>query len=282
MVGHELRDLSSSFDQLQLGLHSFRNKIEDQDSRDIVSWLSRTSYWSYQTDVLNRRQEGTGSWIFEDDEFQRWAGGTVKTLVCSGIPGAGKTVLASIIIDYLECVSRQSDVGVAYIYCNYKDQDQSPENFAASLLQQLVEQRGIVSEDIRSAYQKYTSKKSRPTQAEYLKWLGAEIACFSKLMVVVDALDECPESNGARNFLLHGLQRLDSRVHLLVTSRHIPSIQHGFESAGHLEVRAHDEDLEKYLKSRIEKHPLLARLMKTDQGLHHEILDNVIKKAHKM
>ncbi len=98
--------------------------------------------------------------MFENVEYKRWLDGTTKMLWCRGIPGANKTVLASIIIDNMKQTVRQSDVGVAYIYCNYKEQDQSSISFIDILLQHIVEQREIISEDIRIIY-KYNSDCGR-------------------------------------------------------------------------------------------------------------------------
>lgn len=101
-------------------------------------------------------------------------------------------------------------------------------------------------------------------------------------MIVVDALDECPESNGAREYLLRGLQKLVPKVHLLVTSRYDGSIEHGLESAGRLEIRANDDDIKTYLGARMETIPLLAGLIAADESLHHEILNTVTEKASGM
>jgi len=141
-------------------LQSFKNSCQDQANPNIISWLSRSNHLSKQIDILNRQQEGTGKWVFENLEYKRWLNGTTKMLWCRGIPEASKTVLAFIIIDNMKQTVRQSDVGVAYIYCNYKEQDQSFISFIGILLQHIVEQRGIVSEDIRIIY-KYNSDCGR-------------------------------------------------------------------------------------------------------------------------
>jgi len=99
---------------------------------------------------------------------------------------------------------------------------------------------------------------------------------------VVDVSDECSESNEAREYLLRGLQGLVPKLQLLVTSRYNGSINHGIESAGRLEIRAHNDDIKTYLTARIRHFPLLARLIGEDQSLHHEILKSVSKKANGM
>ncbi len=155
-----LQELRINCVMLAEGVASFRqgcspSRTAFRTMRIEISYLGfrdRTTCQSKQIDILNRQQEGTGKWVFENVEYKRWLDGTTKILWCRGIPEAGKTVLAFIIIDNMEQTVRQSDVDDAYIYCNYKEQDQSPISFIGSLLQHIVEQRGIVSEDIRSIY----------------------------------------------------------------------------------------------------------------------------------
>jgi len=72
------------------------------------------------------------------------------------------------------------------------------------------------------------------------------------------------------------------KLQLLVTFRYNGSINHGIESTGRLEIRAHNDDIKTYLTARIRHFPLLARLIGEDQSLHHEILKSVSKKANGM
>jgi Cdc6-like AAA superfamily ATPase len=62
-----------------------------------------------------------------------------QTLFCPGIPGAGKTILTSIVIDKLTTqFGNDESIGVAYIYCNFRRQDkQKPGDLLTSLLKQL-------------------------------------------------------------------------------------------------------------------------------------------------
>jgi hypothetical protein len=61
------------------------------------------------------------------------------TLFCPGIPGAGKTILVSIAIDYLQRRLRDCDVGIAYLYHNFRRvDDQTVEQLIANLLNQLL------------------------------------------------------------------------------------------------------------------------------------------------
>lgn len=61
-----------------------------------------------------------------------------RAFVCFGGPGVGKTVLMSLIIDYLCDTLKGQLVGVAWCYCDYRERlSLTPVTFAVSLLRQL-------------------------------------------------------------------------------------------------------------------------------------------------
>ncbi|KAH6886139.1 hypothetical protein BKA70DRAFT_103698 [Coprinopsis sp. MPI-PUGE-AT-0042] len=61
-------------------------------------------------DILSKATPGTGTWFLQSDMFLIWldSNGHLKILWGTGIPGAGKTVLASIVIRELEARAAQS------------------------------------------------------------------------------------------------------------------------------------------------------------------------------
>jgi hypothetical protein len=106
----------------------------------ILDWLTSIGYAPQQGDFISRRQEGTGQWLLNSDEFQVWINQRRRTLFCPGTPGAGKTILTSIVIDDLDTrFQSNTSVGIAYIYYNFRQQDeQKAEDLLASLLKQLT------------------------------------------------------------------------------------------------------------------------------------------------
>jgi len=80
--------------------------------------------------------------------------------------------------------------------------------------------------------------------------LTSETGTYSKVFVIVDALDECPEG-GIRESLLEELRALAHNVRLLVTSRDIPSIAQHFHGAKRLDIFADDRDVQEYVRGRI-------------------------------
>ena len=72
---------------------------------------------------------------------------------------------------------------------------------------------------------------------------------YTRTFLVVDALDECTEK--PRNAFLGSLNKLCGNVHLLVTSRPTESIKQYFEGATHLEITAHNHDIQLYINGRV-------------------------------
>ena len=122
----------------------------------------------------------------------------------------------------------------------------------------------------------------RPTLAECANLLQSEVRGFSKIFIVIDALDDCPESNGTRMSFLMEIRKLQPNIHLLVTSRYIPSIEREFEKAARLEICASDGDVRKYLECRIASEPQLVRHVKMDPTLQDTIINALVEKAKGM
>ena len=62
-----------------------------EQTRQVLEWLTPLNFDDYQNDLLVRRQEGTGLWFLNSEEFMQWMNEPNQTLFCPGIPGAGKT-----------------------------------------------------------------------------------------------------------------------------------------------------------------------------------------------
>lgn len=63
------------------------------------------------------RHGDTGSWFLSSNEFQQWLNDDASPLFwLHAIPGAGKTVLTSSVINYLKHDFQSDEVGLAYFY----------------------------------------------------------------------------------------------------------------------------------------------------------------------
>lgn len=236
------------------------SRQHNQDRQTILDWLTPINYGAQQSDFLGRRQEGTGQWLLDSPEFQNWCNGDGQTLFCPGMPGAGKTIMASIVADHL-CTKYRSDnsIGIAYLYGNFRRQDeQKPVDLFTSLLKQFIQGLRSIPESVKSLYERCKDKQTRPSFGEVSKELYSIVNGYSKSFIIIDALDECRVSDGGRQKLLSELFNLQAgiKASLFVTSRFIPEITKEFAgNSTSLEIRATDEDVQGYLDGHMSRLP---------------------------
>jgi fungal STAND N-terminal Goodbye domain/NACHT domain len=239
---------------------------DDKDKRrdKICEWLSSTNFPLQHSDFIAEREAGTGQWFLDSPAFRTWAHGdeTTKTLFCQGIPGAGKTVLAAIAIDHLARNEIKDSTGLAYIYCNYKSYGNlRAADLLAAILKQLVRGCKSLPETISTLYQDHEERGTKALLDEISGACSQVCKTFSKVYIVVDALDECSNHDGTRCKLLKKLRDLQQHfnVRLLVTSRPDPQIQAEFETSLQCQIEASDADVKHYVTSRIDQLPLFIR-----------------------
>ena len=176
-----------------------RSKLTREEDLRIVDWLTQPpiDFSSQNNDYIRRRQPGTGQWFLESDKYQSWVKSDKQTLFCPGIPGAGKTILASVVIDDL-CRRWHKDttIGVAYIYCSYRLQENhTTEQLLSSLLKQLVQNQVVLPTNVKQLYDTHQATKTRPSCDEIVSTLHSTITTYSKVYIVIDALDEAPATD---------------------------------------------------------------------------------------
>jgi hypothetical protein len=237
----------------------------------MLNWLTSVDFAAQQSDVISRRQEGTGIWFADSPKFHSWVHGSNQTLFCPGIPGAGKTMIAAIAVDHLWKHVHSKDTGVAYIYCNYKTQaDQTAINLAAVILKQLIQERPSVAEPVANLYNRHA--RTHPSLEEIRNALQIVVSNYTKVYVVVDALDECLRDH--RSQLLAMLSDLQSsrNVSFMATSRFIPEVVQQFTLSPMLEVRADDSDVKRFVAGQIYRLP---RCVQRDDELQDAVKDGI-------
>lgn len=244
----------------------------DRTRLDLLNWLSTTDYSSVQSDYLGRRQNGTGQWLLDLPEYEVWMQEPGKSLFCPGMPGAGKTILASIIIDSL-CTKFESDpkVGVAYVYCNYRRQnEQTVNHFMLSILKQLGEGISTLPIAISELANKHTKRRTRPSLNEILVALQTVISMYERVFIIIDALDECSVAHDLMSRIFE--LQMKGVLNLLVTSRDSPELAYMLKDSDTIEIRATDEDVRKYIEGYFVQ---FSRLVQRNSDLQTEITNKV-------
>ncbi|KAI5792255.1 hypothetical protein FPQ18DRAFT_305547 [Pyronema domesticum] len=74
-------------------------RVVDNEIRQIMAWISPLEPHKRHQDIRQKRLEGTRNWFLLEPEFQKWRDSEPdddsigSILACSGIPGAGKSVI---------------------------------------------------------------------------------------------------------------------------------------------------------------------------------------------
>src|SRR5579871_1078626 len=90
-----------SVSKTEAKVETLKLRSDKEEDIRILNWLTPIEYGSQQSDYIGRRQHGTGQWLLNSKQFQTWLDTSKQILFCPGIPGAGKTILTSVVIDNL-------------------------------------------------------------------------------------------------------------------------------------------------------------------------------------
>ncbi|KAG4269316.1 AGC/PKA protein kinase [Fusarium proliferatum] len=270
-----LSQIHETVSRSDANIREVKRKMDRKEDVEILEWLTPVNYGPQQSDNFSQRQEGTGEWLLNSKEFQDWIN-TGKTLFCPGVPGAGKTILTSIVIN--ELMTRFGDddtVGIAFIYGNYRQRDEQKLNhLLESLLKQLVQGQYSMPASLKVLYDKHNVGKTRPSSEEISTTLQSVVALFTRVHIIVDALDELNAIDGCRNRFLQEIFKVQAQgcAKFFATSRFIPEITEKFGGGKTIKISAQDEDVRSFLDGKISQS---AQLLQT----HREMIKTEISKA---
>ncbi|KAJ4106327.1 hypothetical protein NW761_000195 [Fusarium oxysporum] len=239
----------SKIDEVISGVENLKRSIAEQE---VLNWLSDEDFGTYQFDERSKKAPGTCQWFLGSPEYQSWTQEKGQVLFCPGIAGAGKTVLASAITESLHSrFQSDSSIAIVHIYCRYNRVDRQTFNkLRASLLRQLCERLSPLPEGIMQLYNQYKPRRVEAPPKRILSELESVSGLFSKVFMVVDALDEWRATEHADLYSLPGellhLQR-KLAMNLLATSRPIPLIANQFNNYPSISITAQQQDIYAYV-----------------------------------
>ncbi|KAH6888296.1 hypothetical protein BKA70DRAFT_1572967 [Coprinopsis sp. MPI-PUGE-AT-0042] len=233
---------------------------------------------------LGRATEGTGPCFDEWEEFRDWMSiqGVVKTMWGSGMPGAGKTVFASIVINEVEARAEASErpICVGYIYFRYSDHTTATvRDFLLVLVKQTIERHADCLPIFNEVFARHIREKTLPSESELVQLLRRFAEVLAEMFYFLDALDEAPPD--VQYDLLRKLSTLN--VKIFITSRAIANLNSRFPGAHRFSIRAQDHDLELHIAKEIERSPVLQTIV--DQGgplLRKKIISTIKEKCEGM
>jgi hypothetical protein len=261
-------------------LKKSQEKRESSEQRqNILNWLTKHDHSQQQSYILSNRLVNTGGWFLCSDQYMKWKHTTSQTLMCRGMPGAGKTILTSIVVDDLRAFSRtELAVGVAFIYCDYKlRHQQTGDMLLTSLLKQLVVGRSTLPDHIQDLYKDHGEGTCSLSSEDVRATLRLVTSSYSRTFIVVDALDEGEDHHLTTLFSeIFSLQK-EFGVNVIATTRPAVTEQLSglFKGAIEIEIIAKDEDVQRYVEARMHELPICVSKGRLNDDIKKKILECV-------
>lgn len=245
----------------------FTNLQISERHEKVHRWLSAPDPSSNYNKALKHRYANTGDWFLKSDVYQDWLLNPNSRLWLYGIPGCGKTILSSTIIQriFSECQTR-ANAAVLYFYFDFNDiQKQHTEHLIRSLIVQLSSQQKGLPHVLESLYSLCMDGECQPAYDTLLLTLQEIMRGFVETYLILDALDECLE----RHELLDSIGELalwnDANVHILITSRREKDIEElmeplcGDNSTVPIQSMLVNADIRAYIHGRLQTDRTLKR-----------------------
>ena len=287
--------LALSTDQATLAL-AIRDNVEDLTQlfqrhstdlkrQDIHKWLAAPDPYANHVASRKKRQPKSGNWFLTGKRYERWQGQSNSLLWLYGIPGSGKTVLCSTIIeDLIRCCEQMPQTALAYFYFDFNDAGKRDiSSVIKSLVTQLSAQSDTTPLALWEFYQNHKSGTKPPNEEALVSTLRKLVLNYHKVYIVFDALDESSDHEELLSFVRMMHEWGLSRLHILVTSRELANIEEVLTNLATSKICLQDsqmnEDILLYISDKLENDKTLA---KWPSEIRHQIRMKLIQEGDGM
>ncbi|KLO93455.1 Uncharacterized protein LW94_6370 [Fusarium fujikuroi] len=258
-----IETVSDKVDAISATINHTYGYMQNDQAREryntILKWMAAPDISINLNKALDTRQEGSGKSLIKAEVYRTWKSQANSFLWLSGIPGSGKTILSSTVIEDLQSSLRHH--AVIYYYFDFSDgQKQTFENCLRSLICQLYGKFENIRRFLNVLHDTCTNGQEQPNM-NALQAVFAEMAqSIGELWIVIDALDECSADERSARVLpwVKGISHSEQfNTHILVTSRPELDIEKGITAWGRSKYatlvanKLIAEDIYAYVKAKV-------------------------------
>ncbi|KAH9162801.1 ankyrin repeat-containing domain protein, partial [Lactarius sanguifluus] len=263
------------------------------------------------TNACGAQHERTAAWVFNEDIFKEWESSKSGSLLwIHGKASSGKSILwftvlfslrlqifmssvSSAIIQHLITLREAGSASIAYFYFDFRDVNKKHWcGLLSLLLIQLASWSTHCLDILSHVYSTYDTGKEQPSEHALVQCLkdmlmAPPLSQFPTY-IILDALDECPNTYGIPTPQGHVLELVKDLVdlrlpnlHMCVTSRWENDIRTTLAPlvSGHLSL--HDQpgqknDIVKYINAVVQSDPQMISWRKDDRSL---VIETLLEKA---
>jgi KaiC/GvpD/RAD55 family RecA-like ATPase len=253
----------------------------------ILRWLSPPDPSINYQKALKLRQVGTGLWFLRHDSYIKWKAGKSRFLWLYGIPGCGKTILSSTILEDLIGTANQcNESTVIYFYFDFNNpQKRKADLMVRSILAQLLHKCTKVPAAL-AAFSPSRGEQNPPLSI-CVDAIRQIVAQMPRVFLVLDALDECDSREELLEVIMSMSDWEAQTFHVLLTSRKERDIEDAVVQIIHSEnmvpLRSQnvDPDVRAYIRKRLSKDRSLEKWRK-DAKVQEEIERVLMRKVQGM
>ncbi|ETS82683.1 hypothetical protein PFICI_04559 [Pestalotiopsis fici W106-1] len=282
-VKEEIHEMSIAVD---VAKSSLRTAQEEKHFENVTKWLAAPEVSGNLNKAREARHPGSGQRLIDEEAYQEWKIRPNSFLWLFGIPGCGKTILTSTVIDDLLASANHSQA-LFYFYFDFTDtRKQTFENCVRSLLDQLYHINVRSRKEVDALYASCKNGREQPSKSS-IQETFAKIVKSGETWLVLDALDECK----VRDDLLLWLGDLRSdemNLHVVATSRPEQDIQTSMKQICRSEkekIAIHEDllkaDIQNYVHAIIKEHEDF-RVWRSLPNIQEEIEISLVSKSHGM
>ncbi|KAH6902857.1 hypothetical protein BKA70DRAFT_626113 [Coprinopsis sp. MPI-PUGE-AT-0042] len=243
--------------------------------RKVLDFLSLVNFRSIQQTNLGKWTPGTVKWLLESSMFQFWLETQCAILWGTGMPGAGKTILASVVIKHLQALAQASSgICVAFVYCRYTE-PMKVRDILAALVRQLLERFPHLLSVAEPLYVQHDLEGTKPTQSELIDVIRALCGCFRMAYIFIDGLDEALYDE--QFDLLDTLKTVPANF--FITSRPLVRLKDVLPNVEFFDVAAKNEDIELLVSQHIDRNPDL-RLVLAAGEQRERVIKKICESSH--
>nr|RBQ97257.1 hypothetical protein FVER53263_06745 [Fusarium verticillioides] len=189
------------------------------ETREIIRWLERTNPSSLHNLAFSKHEPLTTAWVTNSSQWKDWVSleSETRLMWIYGLPGAGKTVLASYVIKELEKLCEPANGSVcSYYYCHYSHNQDETVPFLSWVIGQVCRQINWIPPKLKRLH----DRGCEPTSADLEQVLEIILQKLDSLYIVIDAVDE----STPREELLSLIETMTvderfEKIRILATSR---------------------------------------------------------------
>ncbi|KAF8428007.1 hypothetical protein BGX38DRAFT_1124153, partial [Terfezia claveryi] len=176
-----------------------RNSTQNDRMLELLTMLTPLEPLKRHQDVRTSRTQNAGAWLLGLESFCKWRDSNITeegshVFCCYGIPGAGKTVISSVVIDdlYSQFHKVHPNIGIACLYGDYKDQkNQTLVHILGCFLRQfLTTARKHIPDGVLERLDDIRRRGGKAGAGDILALLNIWLQQLKRAFICIDAVDE--------------------------------------------------------------------------------------------